>query len=218
MDTFTSIEWLTQIATLVMFAAGIPPCWHMYKTGNTRGVPYYFFLLGGINNIMAVYYGILINNSVILFLNIVGTVLNGMYSFTYIYVAHSKKSALFQLMLGAGWLIGLAYYLTVFVESPQTVTYQLGLILCLITTVLLTSPVFEILDCIKQRSVADMSVAMLFGGLVCSALWLFYGMLLGDFFIYAPNFPGVATGVGKLVLLVNYGGGEKTEKTSKKLN
>lgn len=43
------------------------------------------------------------------------------------------------------------------------------------------------MECMKDKSAEGMSVAMIVGNLSCSFAWLFYGILLKDFFVYVSQ-------------------------------
>ncbi|KAL5004625.1 hypothetical protein ScPMuIL_018081 [Solemya velum] len=69
-----------------------PPCLHMYRTKSTKNVPYLFFLVGFLNAVAGVYYGMLARNSTIFYINVVCVVVNLLYMGTYLLVCRSKCS------------------------------------------------------------------------------------------------------------------------------
>lgn len=36
----------------------------------------------------------------------------------------------------------------------------------------------------QKKSSADISISMLIGGIACATMWLLYGLMLNDFYIY----------------------------------
>lgn len=36
----------------------------------------------------------------------------------------------------------------------------------------------------QKQSSADISISMLIGGIACATMWLLYGLMLNDFYIY----------------------------------
>ncbi|KAF6036425.1 hypothetical protein EB796_005269 [Bugula neritina] len=65
------------------------------------------------------------------------------------------------------------------------------------------STVLDVID-VVQKKVISFDLVMLFFGLANSTLWILYGYLLRDMFLYAPNLPFVVTGMLKILLLTVY--------------
>ncbi|KAL5004623.1 hypothetical protein ScPMuIL_018079 [Solemya velum] len=101
-------------------------------------------------------------------------------------------------------LIGYFWYLHHFFVGASVIQDKLGLFLFVASTILMSTPALEIVDCVRNQSASGMSLAMLYGGLLCAATWLLYGLLLKDFYIYAPNIVGVVTHLGKVAMLFVY--------------
>lgn len=124
-----------------------------------------------------------------------------------------QSTPLIQIFTGAAVVFIFFWYLSHIVIERSAVINNLGMFLFVISSLLLASPGLEVMDCIREQSTEGMSLSMLYGGLLCSSTWLVYGMLLKDFYIYAPNIIGVSTSMGKLIALLVYGGKKKDQKT-----
>ncbi|XP_076101561.1 sugar transporter SWEET1-like [Mytilus galloprovincialis] len=212
MDTFVIVEKLTQGLTVIALASGIPPCIHMIKTGITKNVPFIFFFLGMMNGVVGTIYGLMISNATLLYINLLAMIMSAVVVVSYIAMTKSKSKPMLQVLFGSIFLLLNHWYCVRIVVHEGQVTEQYGLMMFFISLVLLASPALEVMECMKDKSAEGMSVAMIVGNLSCSFAWLFYGILLKDFFVYAPNIVGVATNLGKAVVKVIYGG--KKDKTA----
>ncbi|KAJ8304252.1 hypothetical protein KUTeg_017835 [Tegillarca granosa] len=179
MELLPAVEVITQIVTYAMLASGIPPCWHIAVAG--------------------IFYGILVSNTSLRNINIIGVGFNLAYIVAFLAVCRSKSTPLIQIFTGAAVVFIFFWYLSHIVIERSAVINNLGM--------------FLFMDCIREQSTEGMSLSMLYGGLLCSSTWLVYGMLLKDFYIYAPNIIGVSTSMGKLIALLVYGGKKKDQKT-----
>ena len=68
-------------------------------------------------------------------------------------------------------------------------------------------PLAELAQVLRTGSTATMSFAFTAGSLVCSAAWLWYGWLLGDVNVMAPNAVGLALALAQLGLFGAFGRG-----------
>lgn len=212
MELLTAVEVVTQIVTYFMFASGIPTCLHMYKTKNTKNVPFTFFALGLLNAMAGLLYGYLTNLSTLKYVNAVGGAFNSVYIFIYLLVCQAKGTVVLQLISVCSPLALYYKYITSQGNSQDVILDQLGAFMFLVTVFLMLSTFLEGIQCVQEKSVEGLSRSMLLGGLSCSLCWLIYGLMLGDFYIYAPNVIGIASGVWKIFLILLYGG-RKTKKT-----
>lgn len=184
----------------------------MIKTGITKNVPFVFFFLGLMNGVVGTVYGFLVSNTTILYINLLAVLLSAVYVLAYIAVTRSKSGPTLQLLAGLTLLLANHLYCSNIIVQKEVITERYGLLLFIISLVLVASPVLEVMECIKEKSSEGMSVAMIIGNLSCSFSWLFYGILLKDFYIYAPNIVGVSTNLAKAVVKIVYGG--RQDKTA----
>ncbi|XP_060073636.1 sugar transporter SWEET1-like [Ylistrum balloti] len=206
MELLTVVEVVTQIVTYLMFASGIPPCLHMYRTKSTKNVPFTFFAIGLLNALAGLLYGYLANLQPLVYVNSIGLTFNCIYILTYLVVCQSKGTAVVQLISLCSPL-GLYYkYITSQGSSEEVILNQLGAFMFLVTVCLMMSTFLEIIQCVQERSTDGLSRSLLLGGLSCSVCWLIYGLMLEDFYIYAPNVIGIISGVWKVFLIFTYAG------------
>ncbi|XP_071107984.1 sugar transporter SWEET1-like [Haliotis cracherodii] len=211
MDFLNIVEWSTIIFTILMMMSGIPPCIAMYKTKDTKHIPFFFFLICLMNSMIGLYYGLLIDNGMLKMLNFVGTSLWATYIFVYILVSKVKSEPVTKVTGMFALFLSHLVYLVYIVQQHDEVVARLGSMLFLWTIVLVCLPAMEIVEVVRRKSSEGVSLSLLMGGLMCSFVWLLYGYMLNDFNIYAPNIPGVIINVTRLVLLITYGDGAKSK-------
>ncbi|KAL3865940.1 hypothetical protein ACJMK2_043285 [Sinanodonta woodiana] len=200
-----SVEVATELVTYLSVVSGIAPVLQMYKSGNTRNVPFLFFVIGELLASSCISYGLLTENLVILRINLVVLFFNTSYILIYLYVVRSKSAALRQIVFCLAVIVSILVYLRYFSTSKQQSIAVFGTILLIGSSVLNVTPALEVWECIKQKTAAGISIPMMFAYLICCGLWLTYGLSLKDFNIYAPNVIGLATHGSKALAILMYG-------------
>ncbi|CAM9928216.1 unnamed protein product [Scytosiphon promiscuus] len=76
-------------------------------------------------------------------------------------------------------------------DGEERVQRFLGTAASVATTVQYASPLVELFKVMRRRSTEGMSFALAVVSLVCSLLWLCYGVVVVNAFIYVPNVLGV---------------------------
>ncbi|CAH1797230.1 unnamed protein product [Owenia fusiformis] len=211
MDVLTFVEYFTNLATLGMFATGIPGCYRMYKTGDTENNPFIFFLLSAVSCIKMWHYGLLVDNGTLIFLNAVGTVLQIIYVIVSLLVTKPLTEPLALTGASLGYLMVLYYYQFNVVVEPNQIAENIGLAGSVLTTIMMVLPVFEIVDNVKNRNGNGLPLIMVSGAIVCSISWLVFGLLLADPFVWGPNLPGLVLMTIKLICILSFGQ-DKTKK------
>lgn len=138
-------------------------------------------------------------------------VFQAVFVMTIILVSQPKSKPMTQATMAGLGLLTFYQYLIHVVVHEKAILNMLGMFMFVVATVTWATPVMEIRDCMKKQSSANISVSMLIGGIACATMWLFYGLLLNDFYIYSPNIVGLATSAGKVVCVMKYGSKKRTE-------
>ncbi|XP_033750506.1 sugar transporter SWEET1-like [Pecten maximus] len=212
MELLTIVEVVTQIVTYLMFACGIPPCIDMYRTKSTKNMPFTYFAIGLLNALSGLLYGYLANLLPLVYVNSIGLSFNCVYILVYLVVTRSKGTAIMQLVSVCSPLALYYKYITSLGSSEEVVLNQLGAFMFCVTVCLMMSTFLDGIQCVQEKSVDGLSRSMLLGGLSCALCWLIYGLMLKDFYIYAPNVICIASSIWKIFLIFIYGG-----KKSKKI-
>lgn len=202
MDTLALLGYLVQIATVMNMVSGVPLAVQMLKTGNAQNVPFLFFVMAQFGAIGFLHYGLLMDNSVLILLNLLGVVINCFYIGSYLYVTPKKTRPLFVLLSAAAMLSVLYIYLYYYCPAER-MTSTLGKAAAAVVIIMNCVPALDIAETLKTKS-ADFDRIMLLAGMVTCGLWFMYGRALGDFNVYGPNIPFLLTGAVKLLLTMRY--------------
>ncbi|XP_071965089.1 sugar transporter SWEET1-like isoform X2 [Antedon mediterranea] len=205
MDSYLNLlANVTILCTVAMFAAGIPSCLAIFKTGSTQNVPYLPFLMTLVNNILWFYYGILKNDSTLLVVNGIGGCLQIIYIAVYLYFALSRVKEMRQSLFAMCFMSALWFLLQNYVVEPKIIEDRLGLTASTITVLMYASPLAEIAEVIRRKNSASISLALTITSLATSTLWFLYGLLISDLYIQIPNLPGIVSSSIRLVILHLY--------------
>lgn len=211
MEVFQMVELGTQIVTYLMMISAIPACIAVYKSRDPNKMNYIFCLLGLLNAFAGIVYGQILNNDALITINWVCAVFQAVFVMTIILVSQPKSKPMTQATMAGLGLLTFYQYLIHVVVHEKAILNMLGMFMFVVATVTWATPVMEIRDCMKKQSSANISVSMLIGGIACATMWLFYGLLLNDFYIYSPNIVGLATSAGKVACVMKYGSKKRTE-------
>lgn len=211
MEVFQMVEMGTQIVTYLMMISAIPACIAVYKSRDPNKMNYIFCLLGLLNAFAGIVYGQILNNDALITINWVCAVFQAVFVMTIILVSQPKSKPMTQATMAGLGLLTFYQYLIHVVVHEKAILNMLGMFMFVVATVTWATPVMEIRDCMKKQSSANISVSMLIGGIACATMWLFYGLLLNDFYIYSPNIVGLATSAGKVACVMKYGSKKRTE-------
>eukprot|EP00057_Strongylocentrotus_purpuratus_P021114 XP_011675588.1 PREDICTED: sugar transporter SWEET1 [Strongylocentrotus purpuratus] len=92
MDTLSILSWICIVTTIGFFASGIPVFIPIVKSGSTGNVPFLPFLLGLMNGIACLWYGVLKDDFTMIVVNTTGVVFHIFYVTTYLFCAKDRVS------------------------------------------------------------------------------------------------------------------------------
>lgn len=79
-----------------------------------------------------------------------------------------------------------------------------GLVANLITLLYYGSPLSSVLAVLRLKSSASLHRAMITANLANTSLWVAYGLVVADYWVYVPNALGAALAVSQLLLCAVY--------------
>ncbi|XP_048733382.1 uncharacterized protein LOC125649713 isoform X1 [Ostrea edulis] len=209
MEVFRMVELGTEIVTYLMMISGIPACIAVYKSKDPNKMNYVFCLLGLLNAFAGIVYGQLLQNNSLITINWVCAVFQAVFVLTIILVSQPKSKPMTQATMAGLGLLTFYQYLIHVVVHEKAILNMLGMFMFAVATITWATPALEIRECMKKQSSADISISMLIGGIACASMWLVYGLMLDDFFIYSPNVIGLTTSAGKVMCLMKYSSKKK---------
>ncbi|VEV54870.1 MtN3-like protein [Plasmodium vinckei vinckei] len=172
------------------------------STGESDGLTYIVLFF---SSFLWLVYGILLNNSAIIFPNSVGLLLGLFY--TIIYHVNCKnmwlKHKLYSYYKTCG-TICFMLYIFLYILSYDQYELFVGFMAFISSIVNFGAPLSYIQTVIKKRNSSLIPLEISIGSLICSFLWLTYGFILKDVFLITPNLCGFVLSILQIALILLY--------------
>ncbi|KAK1795480.1 hypothetical protein P4O66_010643 [Electrophorus voltai] len=156
-------------------------------------------------NLGWLYYGMLKKDSTLMIVNFIGASLQSLYIFTYFRYAKEKRRVLLQTLVLACVLCVAWVYFSMVVPQGDTQLSQLGLACSVFTVSMYLSPLTDLVEIVRTRSVERLSFPLTVATFFTSTSWTLYGLQLQDFYIMVPNTPGIVTSLIRFFLFWHFG-------------
>ncbi|KAL6177669.1 hypothetical protein ACLB2K_049194 [Fragaria x ananassa] len=198
---------LGNIVSFIVFLAPVPTFYRVYKKKSTEGfqsIPYIFALFSAT---IWIYYASLKSDEMLLItINGFGCVIETIYIAMYITYAPKKARVntlrlLLLVNLGGFCLILL---LSHFLTQGPTRVKVLGWVCVAFSVSVFAAPLSIMRLVIRTKSVEFMPFSLSFFLTLSAIMWLFYGLLLKDLYVAAPNILGFSFGVVQMILYAVY--------------
>ncbi|XP_060726773.1 sugar transporter SWEET1 [Tachysurus vachellii] len=200
MDFLQLLSWACIVFTIGMFSTGLSDLKKMKATQSADSVQFLPFLTTFLNNLGWLYYGVLIKDGTLMLVNSIGASLQCLYILTYFHYAKEKRRVFVQ-TLGMACVLCVSWvYFSMIVPPGSTQLSQLGLACSVFTITMYLSPLADLLEIIRTRSVERLSFSLTVATFFTSTSWALYGLQLGDYYIMVPNTPGIATSLIRFLL------------------
>lgn len=200
MDLLQLLSWSCILFTIGMFSTGLTDLKKMRATQSAESVQFLPFITTCLNNLGWLYYGVLKNDGTLMSVNSIGASLQSLYILSYFHYAKEKRNVLMQ-TLGMACVLCVSWvYFSMIVPPGSTQLSQLGLACSVFTIAMYLSPLADLLEIIRTRSVDRLSFSLTVATFLTSTSWTLYGLQLGDYYIMVPNTPGIATSLIRFLL------------------
>ncbi|XP_042628339.1 sugar transporter SWEET1-like [Cyprinus carpio] len=205
MDFLQLLSCACIIFTVGMFTTGLTDLKKMKTTQSADNVQFLPFLTTCLNNLGWLYYGLLKGDGTVISVNIIGACLQTLYIITYCHYTKDKRRVFSQTLtmvsvLCVGWV-----YFTVVIPSGEAQLSQLGLACSVFTISMYLSPLTDLLDIVRNKSVERLSFSLTVATFFTSTSWTLYGLQLHDYYIMVPNTPGIFTSLIRFFLFWWFG-------------
>ncbi|KAL2556717.1 Bidirectional sugar transporter SWEET10 [Forsythia ovata] len=194
---------LGNIVSFLVYMAPVPTFYRICKRKSTEGfqsIPYSVALFSAM---LYLYYAFLKKNVIMLItINSVGCVFEVVFlSIFMVYATNQSKIFTTKLIIlfnigTLGLIIGSTYFLS---EGHKRVTI-VGWICSAFSISVFAAPLSIMRQVIRTKSVEYMPLPLSFFLTICAIVWFFYGLLINDFYIAAPNVVGFFLGIAQMVL------------------
>uniref|UniRef100_A0A8D8EUE7 Sugar transporter SWEET n=1 Tax=Culex pipiens TaxID=7175 RepID=A0A8D8EUE7_CULPI len=191
------------ISTVLQFLTGSVIC-HRYirkkSTGETSGFP---FVSGFLSCFLWLKYGMLTQEHVVIFVNIIGSVLFFSYVLVYFTFSINKRIVIRQ-FLGACVFIMLCTIYTTYESNKEKAVNVSGLVCCCVGVLFFASPFTKLAHVIHTKNTESLPFPIIIASFFVSLQWFIYGLLIEDKFIQVPNLLGCLLSAIQLMLYVIY--------------
>ncbi|KAM3319538.1 bidirectional sugar transporter SWEET12 [Capsicum chacoense] len=203
---------LGNIISFIVFLSPLPTFYKIYKKKSTEGYQSIPYVIALFSCMLWIYYAFLKTNTTLLItINSFGMFIEIIYVAVYLYYApktaraHTVKLLLLTVVGGFGAIILVTQFLFKGVVRGQIVGW-----ICLIFSLcVFVAPLAIVRQVIKTKSVEYMPILLSIFLTISAVMWFFYGLLLKDINIAAPNILGFIFGILQMVLYAIYRKKEK---------
>jgi len=201
-------------STLLLYLTEIPMLKQLVVGKSPRGIQYSAILMNLVNNVVALYYGILSSTDVMKITNGVGTALHLILCLAFILASERRGGAVSYTVGAIAFVAGAGIYLDK-IEGADERLGALGLLSTVICSLAFFIPILAVVEAWNTKNPAAISIPITWGSLICSTVWWIYGILLDNIFIQLPNVPGVAVSLAALLVVWQLGDVKKVADQKK---
>lgn len=212
MEAHEVIGWVATIVTFCLFTCGIPICVDMIQHQDSKKFPFLQFLFASVNTTLMAYYGYLIKDDLIFYLNISGIVLH--FAYVLIFLCFTKERTTSLLCCITAWAaLALVYtYMHTVLQEQNKIANLAGLLGSLLIGIGFTVPLPYAVRSLVKREAFEGNFPMTVISLFVGGLWLSYGLALNDFYICLPNIPALSVSAITLIAIARNRNFEKDKK------
>ncbi|XP_015070500.1 bidirectional sugar transporter N3 [Solanum pennellii] len=211
---------LGNIISFIVFLSPIPTFYSIYKKKSTEGYQSIPYVVALFSSMLWIYYALLKSNMPLLItINSFGMFIETIYVGFYLFYApkkarvHTIKMLMLSVVGGFGAIVLVTEFLFKGVVRGQIVGW-----ICLIFSLcVFVAPLGIVRQVIKTKSVEYMPLLLSVFLTLSAVMWFFYGLLLKDINIAAPNVLGFIFGILQIVLYAIYSKKEKSIIKEQKL-
>ncbi|XP_059304291.1 bidirectional sugar transporter SWEET10-like [Lycium ferocissimum] len=198
---------LGNIVSFIVFLSPLPTFYKIYKKKSTEGYQSIPYVIALFSSMLWIYYAFLKTNTTLLItINSFGVFIETIYVGFYLFYApkkarvHTVKMLLLTVVGGFGAIILVTQFLFKGAARGQVVGW-----ICLVFSLcVFVAPLCIVRQVIKTKSVEYMPILLSVFLTLSAVMWFFYGLLLKDVNIAAPNILGFIFGILQMVLYAMY--------------
>ncbi|CAN4089288.1 unnamed protein product [Withania somnifera] len=204
---------LGNIVSFIVFLSPIPTFYKIYKKKSTEGFQSIPYLVALFSSMLWIYYAFLKTNVTLLItINSFGMFIETIYVGIYLFYAPKKARVQTSkmLMLSVVGGFGAIILVTQFLFKGAVRGQIVGWICLIFSLCVFVAPLGIVRQVIKTKSVEYMPLLLSVFLTLSAIMWFFYGLLLKDINIAAPNVLGFIFGILPIVLYAIYSKKEKS--------
>ncbi|KJH48322.1 mtN3/saliva family protein [Dictyocaulus viviparus] len=202
-DVLPYLSFSAICSTIGLFLCGVQICWRIRARNGTEGTGSAPFLIAFISCAFWLQYGVVKQDNVVIFVNTVGFILQGCY-LAYYYRMTRNPRVLKKVILCELIAIGMMLYAVNYAGLKNNGRDTLGFICIVLNVASIGAPLFQIGEVIRTKNSETLPLPLCLACFAVSLQWLFYGILVNDFFIQVPNYIATFLSIIQLSLFVIY--------------
>ncbi|KAJ8354815.1 hypothetical protein SKAU_G00223820 [Synaphobranchus kaupii] len=210
-----SPEVQKSVGTVGMFSTGLTDLKKMRASQSADSVQFLPFLTTILNNLGWLYYGVLKKDGTLVFVNTIGAALQVLYITAYCHYTKTKRRVSAQTLATGTLLFGAWVYFSMFLTGGERRLAQLGLTCSVFTVSMYLSPLTDLVEIVRSRSVERLSFPLAVATFLTSTSWTLYGLQLQDYYIMVPNTPGIVTSLIRFFLFWKFASANQDAATYK---
>ncbi|XP_036395270.1 sugar transporter SWEET1 isoform X1 [Megalops cyprinoides] len=152
------------------------------------------------SNLGWLYYGMLKKDGTLIIVNSIGASLQSLYILTYCHYTKTRRLVWVQTFTASIVLCGAWVYFSLFLTQGESQLSQLGFACSVFTVSMYLSPLTDLMEIVRSRSVERLSFPLTVATFLTSTSWTLYGLQLQDYYIMVPNTPGIITSLVRFFL------------------
>ncbi|CAN4085490.1 unnamed protein product [Withania somnifera] len=205
---------LGNIVSFMVFIAPVPTFYRIFKKKSAEGFHSLPYVVGLFSAMLWIYYAIVKTNVILIItINSFGCIAETIYVaiyFTYATKKQRMKALGLVLMLNFG-AFGLIVFLTQILSKGPKRAEIIGWICMAFSISVFVAPLSIMGRVIRTKSVEFMPFNLSLALALNAVMWFFYGLLLRDVYVAAPNIAGMILGVLQMVLYGIYRNSKSNE-------
>ncbi|OIT36706.1 PREDICTED: bidirectional sugar transporter N3-like isoform X1 [Nicotiana attenuata] len=211
---------LGNIVSFIVFLSPLPTFYKIYKKKSTEGYQSIPYVVALFSSMLWIYYALLKTNATLLItINSFGVFIETIYVGFYLFYApkKAKVQTVKMLLLSVVGGFGAIVLVTQFLFKGAVRGQIVGWICLVFSLCVFVAPLGIVRKVIKTKSVEYMPLLLSVFLTLSAVMWFFYGLLLKDINIAAPNVLGFILGIVQILLYVVYNKKEKANLKEQKL-
>ncbi|KAK4362738.1 hypothetical protein RND71_017979 [Anisodus tanguticus] len=211
---------LGNIVSFIVFLSPLPTFYTIYKKKTAEGYQSIPYVVALFSSMLWIYYAFLKTNTTLLItINSFGVFIETIYVGFYLFYAPKKSrvQTIKMLLLFVVGGFGAIILVTQFLFKGAVRGQVVGWICLVFSLCVFVAPLGIVRKVIKTKSVEYMPLLLSVFLTLSAVMWFFYGLLLKDINIAAPNVLGFIFGILQMVLYVIYRKKEKAILKEQKL-
>jgi len=187
------------VSTIIQFMTGIIICWSIKKKGASEDISGFPFIAGVLGCSLWLRYGMLLGDTAMTIVNVVGVLLQLFY--TGLFYLYASQRAQFQKQIVIVFSIIASTMIYVQWEMDiETAKFRLGLLCCATTLVFCSAPLASLGDVLKSRSTEALPFPLILANVLVAGQWFLYGVAIHNSFVQIPNLMGCLIALFQLSL------------------